>query len=108
MSQAVEGVKSGTMPAQVEQPGEQGMVGKERWETIRRVFVEERLSVSEIARRLDLDRKTVRHWAQQSELNAYGRAPRSDTRLSGHLDFVRGRAPQVNYVGAHRVPGAQV
>ena len=27
-------VKSGTMPTQAEQPGEQGMVNKERWETI--------------------------------------------------------------------------
>jgi transposase len=91
-----EGLTSGTMPAQVEQPGEQGMVSKERWEVIRRLFVQERLSVSEIARRLDLDRKTVRHWARQSEWKSYRRVPRGDTRLSEHQDFVRSRAPQVN------------
>ena len=93
----VEVVKSGTMPTQAEQPGEQGMVSKERWETIRRLFVEERLAVSEIARRLDLDRKTVRHWAHEEQWVPYSRARRSDTLLAEHEQFVRERAPQVNY-----------
>ena len=93
----VDAVNSGTMPTQAEQPGEQGMVSKERWETIRRLFVGERLGVSEIARRLDLDRKTVRHWAHQEQWAPYSRARRSDTLLGEHEQFVRERAPQVNY-----------
>jgi ActR/RegA family two-component response regulator len=36
------------------------MVDQERWTEIRRLRQEERASLSEIARRLDLDRKTVR------------------------------------------------
>ena len=97
MSQEVEGRKSGTMSPQVEQPGEHGMVSKERWETIRRLFVEERVSVSEIARRMDLDRKTVRRWVRQEQWKSYARATRTDTLLADHEQFVRERAPQVNY-----------
>ena len=58
------------MRAQVDQSGEVCMVDQERWAEIRRLFQEERVSISEIGRRLDLDRKTV---------------------------FVRDRAPQVGY-----------
>jgi transposase len=90
-------VKSGTMSSQVEQPGEHGMVSKERWETIRRLLVEERVSVSEIARRMDLDRKTVRRWVRQEQWKSYARATRTDTLLADHEQFVRERAPQVNY-----------
>lgn len=97
MSQEVEVVKSGTMPLQEAQPGEEGMVNKERWETMRRLAGEERLSVSEIARRMDLDRKTVRHWIRQSQWIPYSRAPRVDTLLAAHAKFVRERVAQVNY-----------
>lgn len=49
-----------TMPSPVQQLGDEGMVGRERWTEIRRLFYEERRSISAVARRLDLDRKTVR------------------------------------------------
>jgi ActR/RegA family two-component response regulator len=49
------------------------MVNKERWETIRRMAVEDLLSVSAIVRRMDLHRKTVRHWVRQSEWKSYNR-----------------------------------
>jgi transposase len=97
MSQEAQAVKSGTMPTQSPQPGEQGMVSKERWETIRRLHWEEHLSLSEIARRLDLDRGTVAHWARQSQWKPYERAARNDTLLAPHEQFVRERAPQVDY-----------
>ncbi|MBK7486384.1 MAG: transposase [Nitrospira sp.] len=45
------------MRVQVDQPGEACMVDQERWAEIRRLFDEERVSISEIGRRLDLDRK---------------------------------------------------
>jgi len=58
---------------------------------------EERISVSEIARRLDLDRKTVRRCLRQSEWRAYERLPRAETLLTEHAQFLTGRAAQVNY-----------
>jgi ActR/RegA family two-component response regulator len=48
------------MPPQSHHTGEVCMVDQERWAEIRRLRQEERASLSEIARRLDLDRKTVR------------------------------------------------
>jgi len=48
------------MPPQNHHTGEVCMVDQERWTEIRRLRQEERASLSEIARRLDLDRKTVR------------------------------------------------
>ncbi|HRB16340.1 MAG TPA: hypothetical protein PK224_11160 [Nitrospira sp.] len=41
------------------------MVDQERWAEIRRLFDEERVSISEIGRRLDVDRKTVRRSLRQ-------------------------------------------
>ena len=49
------------MRVQVNQLGEARMVDQERWAEIRRLYDEERVSISEIGRRLDVDRKTVRH-----------------------------------------------
>ncbi len=43
-------VETGTMSVQAQPPGEQGMVQKERWDEIRRMFFEQRLTVSELAR----------------------------------------------------------
>jgi hypothetical protein len=53
--------------------------------------------VSEIGRRLDVDRKTVRYWAQQSEWKPYERDRAAMTLLSEHEQFLRERAAQVNY-----------
>ncbi len=90
-------VETGTMSVQAQPPGEQGMVQKERWEEIRRMFFEQRLTVSEIARAFDLDRKTVRRCLRQSQWQPYSRAPKSDTLLAAHEQFVRERTAQVNY-----------
>ena len=73
------------------------MLSKERWELIRQLFVTERLSVSQIARQLDLDRKTVRYWARREQWQAYSRTARTDTLLAQHEAFVRERAGEVNY-----------
>ena len=54
------------MHPQVDQTGEARMVDQERWAAIRRLFSEERVSISEIGRRLDLDRKTVRRSLRQT------------------------------------------
>lgn len=89
--------KLGTMASQEQQPGERGMVNKERWEQIRRWLWQERVNLSEIARRLDLDRKTVRYWARQSQWKPYERPAREDTLLSAHAQWLRERAAEVNY-----------
>jgi len=82
---------------QVDQLGEARMVDQERWAEIRRLFDEERVSISEIGRRLDVDRKTVRRSLRQVVWRPYHRAAVAETLLTAHADFVRDRAPQVNY-----------
>ena len=73
------------------------MVDQERWAEIRRLFNEERVSISEIGRRLDLDRKTVRRSLRQTTWQPYRRAAVVETLLTAHADFVQARAPQVGY-----------
>jgi transposase len=85
------------MCPQVDQLGEAHMVDQERWAEIRRLFQEERVSISEIGRRLDVDRKTVRRSLRQVTWRPYHRPAVTETRLSAHADFVRGRASQVHY-----------
>lgn len=77
--------------------GEVCMVDQERWAEIRRLRLEARVSISEIARRLDLDRKTVRRSLRQTTWQPYHRAAVMETRLTAHTDFVRARAPEVQY-----------
>jgi len=85
------------MQAQVDYFGEACMVDQERWDEIRRLFDEEQVSISEIARRMDLDRKTVRRSLRQVTWQPYHRAAVTETLLTAHADFVRDRAPQVGY-----------
>jgi len=73
------------------------MVDQERWAEIRRLHEEERVSLSEIARRLDLDRKTVRRSLRRTTWQPYHRAAGTETVLTAHADFVRARAPEVQY-----------
>jgi len=62
---------------------EEGLiVRRERWEEIQRLRIEERLSVSEISRRLGLDRKTVRRWLGQRRWKPYQRLDRGGTQLN--------------------------
>lgn len=72
------------------------VLSKERWEEVRRLQREEGLNVSEIARRLDVDRKTVKK-ALLFEWKPYERPNRCDTLLAAHGEFLRHRAPEVNY-----------
>jgi transposase len=85
------------MHAQADQPREACMVDQERWAEIRRLFHEERVSISEIGRRLDLDRKTVRRSLRQATWHRYHRVAVAETLLTAHAEFVRDRAPQVSY-----------
>src|SRR5438270_460106 len=73
------------------------MVGEDRWQEIRRLHREEHVPIAEIARRLDLDRKTVRRCLKRDAWQPYQRPPRTDTLLIEHAEFLRERAPQVRY-----------
>jgi transposase len=79
------------------QPAEEGMISRERWEEIRGLFFRERVPIAEIARRMDADRKTVRRCLRDEPWRAYVRRPRAETLLSEHAEWLRERAPQVNY-----------
>jgi len=89
--------RSPTVDPEVNPLGEVTMVGHERWQEIHRLFREARITVAEIARRLDLDRKTVRRCLRQAAWQPYTRLPRPDTLLAPHADWLRERAPQVQY-----------
>jgi len=52
--------ESATMLPECFPPGEGIMVREECWKEVHRLFREERVAIAEIARRLDLDRKTMR------------------------------------------------
>ncbi len=73
------------------------MVGRESWDEIRRLRAVEGLSVTELSRRFDLDRKTVRRCLHGDEWRSYSRTVTRSTILAPHREFVEQRAPEVNY-----------
>ena len=73
------------------------MVQEDRWQEIHRLFRDEKVSIAEIGRRMELDRKTVRRCLKQTQWRAYQRPARTDTLLAEHADFLRERAPQVRF-----------
>ena len=88
---------SRTIPTEVEPTSEGCMIGRERWDEIRRKYYEERSGISAIARALDLDRKTVRRCVRQREWQPYRRTATESTLLSKHEAYLRERAPRVCY-----------
>ncbi len=77
-------------------PQEATVLSKERWAEVRRLHQEEGMKVSELARRLDLDRKTVRK-ALREEWTPYRRALVGSSLLGPHEAFLRERAAEVQY-----------
>jgi len=73
------------------------MVREDGWREVHRLFHVERRSKAEIARQLNLDRKTVRGILQEPAWQPYTRAERADTLLAEHAAYLRARAPQVQY-----------
>jgi transposase len=90
-------VEHGTMDPEAYRLEEEPMVQEERWREVHRMAREEQLSITEIARRLDLDRKTVRRCLKQAEWQPYRRPARTDTLLAEHAEYLRERAPAVRY-----------
>src|SRR5437867_7912920 len=77
--------------------GEGRMVREDCWREVHRLFHVERRSKAEIARHVNLDRKTVRGILQETTWQPYTRAERTDTLLVEHRAFLRSRAPEVLY-----------
>ena len=73
------------------------MVQEDRWREIHRLFREEKVPIAEIARRLELDRKTVRSSLTQERWQPYRRERRRDTLLAEYAEYLQERAPQVRY-----------
>jgi transposase len=76
---------------------EERMVQEERWKEIHRMWSQEGLPIAEIARRLDLDRKTVRRCLSQDRWQAYRRPTKTDTLLATHAEYAEQRAPEIGY-----------
>src|SRR5216683_673267 len=77
--------------------GEGRMVREDCWREVHRLYHVERRSKSQIARQLELDRKTVRGILQAHAWQPYTRAERADTLLADHAAYLRSRAPAVQY-----------
>src|SRR5256712_6846933 len=98
-----EALLSGLAPAdsdtgpEVTPLGEGRMVREDGWREVHRLFHVERRSKSEIARQLDLDRKTVRSILEAAAWQPYARADRADTLLAEHASYLKGGAPAVQY-----------
>jgi transposase len=87
----------GTMGAEGLALGEERMVREDRWQEIHRLHRDEGVPIAEIARRLELDRKTVRRCLSQGAWQPYQRPARTDTLLAEHAEHLRRRAPEVHY-----------
>jgi len=92
-----EGVTMGTITSPMNDTEETEMVQRERWEEVRRLYYQERVGIREIARRLDLDRNTVRRCVRAEQWEPYRRAVVATTLLTEHVDYLRERAPRVSY-----------
>ena len=73
------------------------MVRQERWAELRRLWQQERVPIAELARRFELDRKTVRRCVRGLTWRPYQRPASTTTLLATHAATLRARAPQVRY-----------
>lgn len=89
-------LEHGTMAPEACRLEEERMVQEGRWREIHRMAREEQLPIAEIARRLDLDRKTVRRCLRQQEWQPYRRPGRASL-LDEHAEYLRVRAAEVHY-----------
>lgn len=87
--------QAATVPVQ-ERSMEVAVVGQEQWEAIRGRGAAGQ-SVSSIAREMGLDRKTVRNCLRRETWKPYSREVARPTLLDAHMDWLRGRAPQVGF-----------
>lgn len=74
---------------------EAGVIGQTQWQEMRQAKAAG-MSISAIAREMGLDRKTVRTALGSEHWRPYSRPNRSSM-LDEHMDWLRQRAPQVNF-----------
>ena len=96
MSTEIERVTA-TIGPEVTLTEEVPMVRQERWEELRRLWQQERVPIAELARRFELDRKTVRRCLRDTAWRPYQRPGRAETLLTPHAEYLRARAPKVRY-----------
>jgi transposase len=87
----------GTIGPEITLAEEVPMVRQERWEELRRLWQQERVPIAELARRFDLDRKTVRRCLRDPAWRPYQRPASPETLLTQHAAYLRTRAPKVRY-----------
>lgn len=75
---------------------EGAMLGQERWSQIK-ALKSSGMSISEIARRFDLDRKTVRRALAMPVWRPYTRAQREESLLSPWWSWLKQRMSEVDY-----------
>ena len=75
---------------------EDRMISQERWDEIR-CLRKAGETVSAIARRFDVDRKTVRSWLRKETWTPYRRGVQGEHLLETHAEFLRERAAAVDY-----------
>lgn len=78
-------------------PAEAAMVRQELWEEIRRTAARESVSISELARRFGVDRKTIRRCLREQAFRSYQRERSTATLLGEHEAYLCERAPEVDY-----------
>jgi len=88
---------SSKIASQVPWPEGSPMVGQELWTEIHRLRAQERLTVSALARRFELDRKTVRRCLREKSWRPYQRTSHAGRLLAASAAFLRERAAQVDY-----------
>jgi transposase len=96
MSTEIEGA-AGTIGPAVIPVEEVPMVRQERWQELRRLWQQERVPIAELARRFDLDRKTVRRCLRDPAWRPYQRPAPAETLLSKHAEYLEARAARVRY-----------
>ena len=96
MSRMLQGARR-TIASLAQWAEESRMVGRELWEELHRARAADGVSVSALARRFGLDRKTVRRSLSQHKWRPYRRTAKADTRLAEHAGYLYARAPAVNY-----------
>jgi len=87
----------GTIGPEVIPAEEVPMVRQERWEELRRLWQQERIPIAELARRFELDRKTVRRCLRAARWRPYQRPGPTETLLTSHAEYLQARAPKVRY-----------
>ena len=73
------------------------MVRQELWDEIRRTAAQESVSISELARRFEVDRKTIRRCLRDQAYRSYQRQRSTATLLREHEAYLCERAPEVDY-----------